>query len=597
MYYCSSSFTETYWKQNSMKNPFIFKVTKVHELLESEDGESFLNDLNEFDERTPAETDDEVVDNNQREIELPHAHMNENTESSARSESLTSYNRETLLSSSVEEPPKQEITENVLIDANNDASNENLTSSSIEETGLSSSSSMSLLNCQSIDLSAQKSDGSGETSPEIVPFQEDQFEMVQDKIREDSCVQSDSSSMDYPATEASSLGKDVRDSKPKPFSFGRMPTISSEKGQTTSSFGVNEVQKNDIEYCVIVLDNKNGAVIGFETNLLKLMTIVMEETDLERYGTLRFISEREENGKVYPKLGTVRFTEPVDSVIVNDATSIPARVMFSSNQKHGSYNKTVAFSDSYGLVEIPESDASLKHMAVYNTLIQLLVLLNLNIQSDKINFRCQIEDKLKPIFISVGPLKQDENDPKQEFIESMYNYEDKMFTEPRNHGTSSENFFQVLSLLYRRMVLSGENETPIHMQHPLSCWGRNFLQSEVFPSAGERISMMWHLILLLYDALCLKVIGGSVSLLVTLYLVLSKIPAEFMVYISACFIAVIALMWLLEYKTLTVRNRFKVVYAMRRDLAKSAEERDIEPTDREAYAVSKNSDDKKKQRH
>ena len=60
-----------------------------------------------------------------------------------------------------------------------------------------------------------------------------------------------------------------------------MPTISSEKGQTTSSFGVNEVQKNDIEYCVIVLDNKNGAVIGFETNLLKLMTIVMEETDLE----------------------------------------------------------------------------------------------------------------------------------------------------------------------------------------------------------------------------------------------------------------------------------------------------------------------------
>ena len=199
-----------------MKNPFIFKVTKVHELLESEDGESFLNDLYEFDERTPAETDDEVVDNNQREIELPHAHMNENTESSARSESLTSYNRETLLSSSVEEPPKQEITENVLIDANNDASNENLTSSSIEETGLSSSSSMSLLNCQSIDLSAQKSDGSGETSPEIVPFQEDQLEMVQDKIREDSCVQSDSSSMDYPATEASSLGKDVRDSKPKP---------------------------------------------------------------------------------------------------------------------------------------------------------------------------------------------------------------------------------------------------------------------------------------------------------------------------------------------------------------------------------------------
>ncbi|EFO94008.1 hypothetical protein CRE_16568 [Caenorhabditis remanei] len=486
---------------------------------------------------------------------------------------------------------------NVLIDVKNDASNENLTSSSIEETGLSSSSSMSLLNCQSIDLSAQKSDGSGETSPEIVPFQEDQFEMVQDKIREDSCVQSDSSSMDYPATEASSLGKDVRDSKPKPFSFGRMPTSFSERAQTTSSVVVNEVQKNDIEYCVIVLDNKNGAVIGFETNLLKLMTIVMEETDLERYGTLRFISEREENGKVYPKLGTVRFTEPVDSVIVNDATSIPARVMFSSNQKHGSYNKTVAFSDSYGLVEIPESDASLKHMAVYNTLIQLLVLLNLNIQSDKINFRCQIEDKLKPIFISVGPLKQDENDPKQEFIESMYNYEDKMFTEPRNHGTSSENFFQVLSLLYRRMVLSGENETPIHMQHPLSCWGRNFLQSEVFPSAGERISMIWHLILLLYDALCLKVIGGSVSLLVTLYLVLSKIPAEFMVYISACFIAVIALMWLLEYKTLTVRNRFKVVYAMRRDLAKSAEERDIEPTDREAYAVSKNSDDKKKQRH
>ncbi|EFO92846.1 hypothetical protein CRE_20151 [Caenorhabditis remanei] len=356
----------------------VFKVTKVYELLESEDGEAFLNELYEFDERTPAETDDEVVDNNQREIELPHVLMNENTESSARSESLTSYNRETLLtvaerSSSVEAPLERETTKNVLIDVNNDASNENVTSTSTEETGLSSSSSMFLLNCQSIDLSAQKSDGSGESSPEIVPFQEDRFEMVQDGIREDSSVQSDISSMDYPATEASSLGKDVRDSKPKPL----------------------------------------------------------------RYGTLRFISEREENGKVYPKLGTVRFTEPVGSVIVNGATSIPARVMFSSNQKHGSYNKTVAFSDSYGLVRIPESNASLKHMAVYNTLIQLLVLFNLNIQSDKVRFRCQNEDKLKPIFISVGPLKQDENDPNARFIESMYNYEDNIFTETRSRGIAS----------------------------------------------------------------------------------------------------------------------------------------------------------------
>ncbi|PIC35117.1 hypothetical protein B9Z55_014571 [Caenorhabditis nigoni] len=242
-----------------------------------------------------------------------------------------------------------------------------------------------------------------------------------------SMASSESSSMSSRSSQRN-LGTSERSER---LQFGRQIPQANFGTQNPTSSGQNMIPEDkEIENCAVVLDSSSREIFVYETTLLKLMKL--ENPNNERcakWGVVRFIPEGSQNGTIFVKATSFRYSPPGADVIQtpDGPPNMKTHLVFSTNNGYKTFNRSCGFSNQFGLVEIAEPGDDFLGNTVYSTNIEIK----------------QWTDPLEPVFRSVSKLEQENVIFSDDFANSMVQFEENLVKQIQANGLSASKMPQM----------------------------------------------------------------------------------------------------------------------------------------------------------